>query len=260
MSATALYNSLVALHEILAANGLWHVLAYGTLLGAVRDGDIVPWDKDFDLLARPEDREAILALGPELAKVHMQVSAVRRPATHLALRPRGLQSFDTGCLTVRRSGRKVGDIFFFSVFSDGAMRRYDFGSEVYWSPHMSFPHFFLAEPAFASLRGRPFPAVAHAEAWLASIYGADWTIPRRNRQLGGPTQAHRNIYGHRVAPRLHKDMAWCVRQGWDRGAYADRPAWPRDVRGAGPLGPMPRTEDNSRSLWWRDLDELLRHF
>ena len=141
-----------------------------------------------------------------------------------------------------------------------ARRQSTIANEVYCSPHMSFPDYFVAASAAASLRGRPFPAIAHAEQWRASVYGSDWQRPRRNRALGGPAQAHRNIYGHRIVPRLPEEIAWCVERGWDRRVYSACPPWPRQAQGGGPIGPTPRTEDNSRSLWWRDLDEMVRFF
>jgi hypothetical protein len=254
-----LLADLLLLHGLLGERGIPCLLAYGALLGAIRDGALIPWDDDLDFLARPEDRDALLAL--DLAPHGLTVTAVRYPASHLAERPRGLRDFDGGLVRVLRDGRKLADFFLFTPFSDGVARRYDLATEVYWSPHMSFPSFHLDPGDPVRLGGVDFPAPRGAERWLEIVYGRDWRVPRRNRAQGGVAQRNRNIYGHRIVPHLRADLRWCREQGWDpRGASVGRPKWPRAVRGAGPIGPTPRTEDNSRALWWRDVDELVRHF
>jgi len=237
---------------------LWHALAYGSLLGAVREKDVLAWDDDFDLFARPCDVPAILAL--DLSAEGISFAPVRRPATHLALNRRRIESFDSGAITVLRHGQKMGDFFVFTLFRDGVLRRHDFDREVYWSPHASFPAFFVESPGEGVLRGRRFPIIGHAEKWLEGVYGADWRVPIRSLNTGGKGRSGMNMYGHRCAPRLAGEIDWCVAQGWDRSRYAFEPVWPRDLAGCGPLGPVERTKANSRSLWWRDLDELITNF
>ncbi len=259
-SSDTLFDALSRVHSVLDSHGIWHVLAYGTLLGAIREGDILPWDDDFDMLVRPEDLQALAGCGDDLAAEGLHLVRIRRPADRLALRPPRIRSFDSALISVYAGTRRVGDLFLFSLFSDGVLRRYDFRNEIYWSPHASFPHFFVEERAEGTLRGKPFPVIAHAESWLASVYGEDWRTPRRSVNTGGAPQADRNIYGQRIAPRLAEDIAWCEARGWDRSRYKGAHPWPRVPRGAGPLGPTERTKDNSRSLWWRDVEELVQHF
>lgn len=258
-AAHPLLPTLELVTRALTARGVRYTLAYGTLLGAVRDRALVPWDDDLDLLARPADRAAVLDMAAELASAGLEVVEVRYPATHLALRPRGLRQFDGGLIRALRRGRKVVDIFLFAPFADGVARRYDFENEVYWAPHSSFPTFHLEGTATVELAGREYPAPAAPERWLEIVYGRGWRTPRRNRAQGGASERDRNIYGHRVVPHLRQDLAWCRRRGW-RPTGEGLPVWPRDVRGAGPIGPTERTIDSSRSLWWRDLDELVAHF
>jgi hypothetical protein len=253
-------HCLERLVDQLEAHGLWYALAYGTLLGAVRDGDVIPWDYDFDLLVRADELERLLALGAELARDGITLAPTRKPANFLALNPRAVESFWSAAVGVFHHGRKVGDLYVFSLFSDGVMRRWDFDTDVYWCPHSSFPHFFVEDRGRASIRGRSYAVPREPEKWIEGIYGMDWRIPYRAVVQGGVPRAGATIHSDRYEPKLRAEIDWCVARGWDPSRYAGAHTWPRPIGGAGPIGPTARTRDNSRSLWWRDLDELVEHF
>lgn len=251
---------LADLADAFEAAGVWYALTYGTLLGAVRDGDVISWDYDFDLFVREEEVERVLALNPLLAGRGLALSRRRQPGRHLALNPGRAPDFDPRALSILHQGDKVGDLYVFTAFADGVMRRFDAEREVYWCPHSSFPAWFVEERAEATLRGRRYPVPRDAEAFLAGVYGADWRTPYKAVQQGGTARRGTTIHGDRYEPKLREEVAWCLARGWDRARYAGAPAWPRRVLGAGPRGPTPRTRDNSQALWWRTLEELLEHF
>jgi LicD family len=247
------------LHDALEEAGLWHSLIYGTLLGAVRDGDVIPWDYDFDFLIKPGDAQRIIAL-PKLRKLGYRLEVRRNPGSWLSLNARGVKDFDCGSLSVFHGGVKVGDLYCFNLFADGVLRRFDLDQDVYWCPHSAFPAFFLEELTTARVRGNSYPVPREPEKLLAGIYGEDWRVPYKAHAQGGTVREGTTTHGDRFEPKLHAEIAWCREQGWDPSRYRNELAWPRPVAGAGPRGPTPRTIKNTGSLWWRDVGELVEYF
>lgn len=254
-STDIIASALFDLQQLFARRGVWHSLTYGTLLGAVRGGDIIAWDYDFDLFIKPADLPLIedaMAAAPHGLTVERAIL----DGDALAVNPDRIGAFWGSHLKCLKDGEAVGDLYAFSLFNDGVLRRFDLAQDAYWCPHSSFPHFFVEQLGHATIRGHRYPAPQHAEKFLAGVYGDDWRTPYRAVTQGGEGRAGTTTHGDRYEPKLAAEVAWCAAQGWDRSRYAGELPWPRPIRGAGPAGPTPRTIDSSRALWWRSLAEL----
>ena len=64
-----LFNCLKYMSNILSKNKIKHWICHGTLLGAVRSNDIIPFDYDFDLGAYLKDINKIIALNEIIKKM-----------------------------------------------------------------------------------------------------------------------------------------------------------------------------------------------
>lgn len=64
-----LLKALLTIHNLFEKNDIWYVIAFGTLLGAVRHHGLIPWDDDADLLVKVSDLEKIRKLKPEFEKM-----------------------------------------------------------------------------------------------------------------------------------------------------------------------------------------------
>jgi hypothetical protein len=250
-----LAESAAAVSTALTRHGIWHTLAFGTLLGAVREQDIIEWDYDIDFLIRPADIPRILTLNADLARDRVQVSPVYMSSSVLACNPGGVATSTGPRLIIRYDGHRTGDMYAFSLFSDGVVRWYDFHWETYWCPESSFPHYFVESLETVFIRGRAYPAPRAPEKWLEGIYGETWRTPFKP---GDPRSAALNVWGYRFRPKLAEEVAWCESQGWRRDQYAGEPAWPRQVWAVGPEGWAPDNEDPGHVRWWRSLDDIVR--
>lgn len=52
-------------HQICEKHKIWYVVDCGTLLGAIRDEKMIPWDDDFDVMMTPESFAKLQKLFPE---------------------------------------------------------------------------------------------------------------------------------------------------------------------------------------------------
>lgn len=186
--------------EVLAALGTAGVepfLAYGTLLGAVREGRLLGHDSDADLGY----------VSRHTAPVDVMRESFRLQ-TSLA---------EMGYETQRYSGAafkvKVAE-------ADGSIRGLDvFGGflrdgMLYLMGEIRTP--FKEEWVFplgtAVLEDRTFPVPADPARLLAATYGAGWRTPDPAFHFETPSSTHRRL------------------NGWFRGIRADRPLWDRVYR------------------------------
>ncbi|MGY1673519.1 LicD family protein [Geodermatophilus sp. SYSU D00710] len=155
-----LLERLDAVRGVLAEAGLRSFVCYGTLLGAVRDGDLIPHDDDADLgyLSRHDHPADVVRENLELERVlrHRGYSVLRHSGGHLQL----VFSDDDGqdhCIDVF-TAFEVGDRTYlcFQVGADGLD---------------------LRELSDVTVRGRTHPAPAATEQLLAETYGPGWRTP-----------------------------------------------------------------------------------
>ena len=244
-------------HAVLEDAGIWHCLAFGSLLGAVRDGRAIAWDHDIDLWVRPCDRDAILAVAGD----HGVSFSVRTfEGSQLAVNPGRVPAFDPGVLAIRIGGSIVGELWAPTVFADGVLRLYDLAAGVYFWPQSSMPHHHFQTREEAELDGHRYPVPGEAEALLAELYGEDWRTPIRAPADRGRPRPGREYSGEPADPRLRAWIARCEAAGWDRSCYGGEPAWPRPTLGAGPRGAAVRARDHSGSAWWRTIEELQANY
>ncbi|MBM4440617.1 MAG: LicD family protein [Candidatus Rokubacteria bacterium] len=133
---------------------------WGTLLGAVREGDLIAWDSDVDLGVLAEDL-------PRVAALHAEIVA----AGHT------LQTAYAGRLAIGRSVMNTQHVDVYPWRAEGD--RLVLGTpdaEERWA----FPAAAVARMTQVRMEDRAFPAPADPPQFLARYrYGPDWRTPRR---------------------------------------------------------------------------------
>ena len=195
-SAEHLEPLLDAIGTVLAAleeAGVKPFLAYGTLLGAVRDGTFIGHDSDADLAYVSAHRHPVDAI-LESFRLHRRLLAM-------------------GYHVVRHSGLA------FKVIvreSDGSLRGLDvFGGlirdgNLYLMGEVGHPFSeeWLEPRSEVTLAGRAFPAPRAPEHLLEAMYGPGWRVPDPAYKFETPEAVRRRLTGWFRGTRVGLDARW----------------------------------------------------
>jgi hypothetical protein len=155
--------------DLLARHGIVHWLDYGTLLGAVREGELIAWDGDADFSILQRQEHTVLALAEEFGA-----------AGHRLERP-GMWRGHQGVIRILYSKANAAqlDLFMWQV-RDGMLLPLE-GTDEAWpgmASRLAFPERFIAPLGEASLHGRRFPAPAPVHEFLREHrYGPGYATP-----------------------------------------------------------------------------------
>lgn len=148
--------------DILSDMGREPVLAYGTLLGAVRDGGFIAHDDDVDVLYRSpgHDRDSVVS---DLARVRGQLQSLGYRVDSLLPNNLNMHVFHP------RTGALM-DIFPCWIQGEGLMLHMEGMKLRPIRSGIVYPR------GAATLHGRAFPAPADPAAFLEERYGPGWTV------------------------------------------------------------------------------------
>lgn len=157
--------------------GLQIFLTYGTLLGAIREGDLIGHDSDIDVsyISQANSAEGILAERARIFALFDQAGRVAGHPTHgrfmMLSVPSPLGGYDHGIEVFTSFLR--GDRYFGYTSAPGTLPANAF------SPLRS-----------AKLRGVEFQVPGKAEDVLDVLIAPDWRIPRLPKDFADPARKH----------------------------------------------------------------------
>ncbi|MFP5277119.1 MAG: LicD family protein [Acidobacteriota bacterium] len=159
--------------DLLTRHRILHWLDWGALLGAVRSGELVPWDGDVDFGVMREDRERIVALAPEIERAGFQLDLSEDAYTwRIVLSP-------TNFLHV--------DLFHWRDDNGTLKMRWRGCPEDNWA----FPRSFIENLQPVQLYGEAFLAPAPVDELLSRYrYGDDYLVPRRTEEIDNRARAY----------------------------------------------------------------------
>lgn len=145
-------ENLFLFKEIMDKHKLKFLLAFGTLLGAVREHDFIDHDEDIDLIMMKSDLDKFLSLLFEFRKYGFEV---------IRYEPRGF-------LSLMRKGEYI-DFYFYESYPENPALMY--------CCQDIFPKELLKNTAPIIFLGKEFNAPVDYKKMMEISYGKDWTTP-----------------------------------------------------------------------------------
>lgn len=174
--------------------GLQPFLAYGTLLGAVRNGRLIGHDSDADLGYVSEHEHPVDAIRESFRVQRALTAAGYRITRYSAL------AFKVD--VVESDGVVRGLDVFGGFMRDGLLH-------LMGEIRTPFRRAWVTPLGTATLEGRSFPVPADTDRFLTATYGKSWRVPDPAFHFATPLSTHRRF------------------DGWFRGIRVRRPLWDR---------------------------------
>ena len=168
-----LYSSMSVLHEIFKKHNIWYNIAFGTLLGAVRHREMIPWDDDIDLIVMYKDIEKL-----DMALKDVEQLGYRVDKSWKLYR---IYS-DKNCFI---------DIFFIDIENDKVIRTTTdttkmsapAKSETWWWDWFNFPSSYLGTPKKYEFSGLFLNGPSDPKNILKHWYGDDYLTMCQSQTL-----------------------------------------------------------------------------
>jgi len=186
----AIDHVLTTLKEV----GVDAFLAYGTLLGAVRDGRLIGHDSDADLGYLSEHQYPV-----DVIRESFQLQRALVQHGYRVTRYSG-SAFK---VDVRESDGTVRGLDVFGGFMNGGYLH------LMGEIRTPFRREWVLPLGTTTLEGREFPAPADTDRFLAATYGPKWRVPDPAFHFETPQSTHRRLNGWFRGIRQHRAL-------WDR--------------------------------------------
>jgi len=147
-------QNLLTLKQVLDAEGLTFFLAYGTLLGAVREGDFISHDSDIDIGVYDTDKEKFLGLLFTLKELGLE-----------------LVRFDKELVSLMKGGEYI-DVYFF--------KKKMLPKSGWYCGGLYMPSKYLDSLDQIAFHGHNFSCPGNHVNLLVFLYGENWKVPVRD--------------------------------------------------------------------------------
>lgn len=168
-----LVHHLEYFHDKFTSHKVKYWLMNDTLLDAVKNKDLNHLCNGLDFGVGSTDEQWILALDDLIKKdgyrfVKSYVMGIEYPTRRQKIIWRV-------SLKILYHKKQIGDIYFFTLFPDGLVRRYEPKDGVdYWPSLNTFPAWFIDRLEVVRVRNREYPAPRDASVLLDYWYGPKW--------------------------------------------------------------------------------------
>lgn len=194
-----LYDDLVSVSQILNDNNIKYWIMYGTLLGAIREQNIIEYDYDIDFGANINDVDKILSIKHPIYKF-VKSSGLVYDYNDI----NKTKSTWRVSIKIYNKDTEVGDIYLYKSCYDGYMRRFDDKINLYFWANSTFPSICIEQLDYVKIRNKLFPAPKYSHILLEHWYGNTWMTPIKAKAQGGNGDKNSDYYGGSLDINLNR--------------------------------------------------------
>ncbi len=165
-------ENMVLIRDLLGKRGIVPFLHYGTLLGAMRERDFIPYDDDADMGLYGRDKDAFLKTFPDLEAAGFSIVYIRDDGYTKTKHSEDASSN----FRMYKFKRKEQELDIFLAYEKKAI----FGKGWDIDGRVTIPHRFLATLDTVEFLGHSFAAPHDPIGFLRNLYGETWNVPIKN--------------------------------------------------------------------------------
>jgi hypothetical protein len=192
-NAEEIYLHIKYIHYELEKHNIKHWLMYGTLLGCIRNKDVIPYDYDFDFGILFSDIDKILSI--ELENKKYRIGKTKGGTIYSKKSQfKDVEGIWRVSLKVMYEEIPVGDLYIYYRFDDGYMQRYDPINKILFWPMSVYPAMLTDNLEYGNIRDLKLPIPKYPECLLEYFYGPMWKVPIQANSQGGPGHQDYDYY------------------------------------------------------------------
>jgi hypothetical protein len=255
-----IFTHLKYIHTILKKNNISHWLMYGTLLGSIRNRDIIPYDYDFDFGIFYEDVDKILSIKQEDPSYEITKTTGTLYSTHSKFK----KSYTKWRISLKVNYKEnpVGDLYIYYLYKDGYYRRYDPNEKILFWPKSIFPKIFLDKFEYSFIRDLKLPVPYKSICLLKYFYGPMWVTPIKASSQNGENHPDYDYYAGYLYSNLKKLCDNVKEESKKDGIIIEEMNEPelecKDVEYIFPLDQFEWMKDNNKNMDFKKYFKVLK--
>lgn len=192
-----IFKHLSCFINIIEKHNLKYWIMYGTLLGAIRQQDIIQYDHDFDIGINYKDLDLLNNINDNYLIKESDYTVTKAYGGIFNITNfKDCQKKWRVSYKINYKGKAVGDIYVYKEFKDGYMRRYDTKDKIYFWPNTIFPSICVKYLEKLNIRDKVFYAPSYSLYLIEHWYGPDWKTPFRAESQEGESHFDYDYYGN----------------------------------------------------------------
>lgn len=195
-SSDEIFTHLSYTSDLLKNQNIKHWIMYGTLLGCIREKNVISYDYDFDLGILLQSVDSVLKLNEIIQKDGYAFEKGNGTVYNINSNEKQPEYMWRVSIKIKYNDIPVADLYVYYECQDGFLRRYDPSEKILFYPNSTFPKIFIEKLQEKEIRGKLFPTPLYPEILLEHFYGPMWKTAIKALSQNGQNHEDYDFYGN----------------------------------------------------------------